>query len=111
MDKLETYRQIVEKVLNEYANIPYNYGEVKSEAIFDRVRDRYILLDVGWEDKSRIHATLIHVDIIDGKIWVQEDNTDRPIARELLKAGIPNTEIVLAFHHIEKRPFTEFAVA
>lgn len=95
----------------EYTAIPYRYGEVETEAIFDRERDRYILLDVGWEKKDRIHGILIHIDIINGKIWIQQDNTDQPVARELLSAGVPKEDIVLAFHRPELRKYTDFAVA
>lgn len=111
MDKLENYQTIIEKILLEYAAIPYRFGDIKTEAIFDRARDRYILMDIGWENNTRIHETLIHVDIINGKFWIQEDNTDQPIARELLTAGVPKDDIVLAFHAPEMRKYTEFAVA
>ena len=38
------------------------------------------------------------VNIIDGKVWVQYDGTNRPIAEEFLEAGIPREDIVLGFH-------------
>ena len=111
MDKLEHYRQIAESVLSEYAAIPYKYGEVLTEAVFDRQRDSYIVLDVGWEKGRRVYDTMIHVDIINGKFWVQEDNTDQPVALELVKAGVPKEDIVLAFHEPKVRQYTEFAAA
>ena len=47
MDKLENYRNIIEKLLNEYAAIPYAYGEVERRTIFDREKDNYLLYIVG----------------------------------------------------------------
>jgi hypothetical protein len=45
-----------------------------------------------------------------GKIWVKTDSTNFGIVDDLLTAGIPQQDIVLAFHHPQKRPFTEFAI-
>jgi hypothetical protein len=40
----DTYRQSIESVLSEYTHIPYAYGDVQTEVIFDRERDRYLLV-------------------------------------------------------------------
>ena len=48
MDTLESYRQIIEKILSEYAAIPYAYGDIKSEVVFDSTNNRYLLVNVGW---------------------------------------------------------------
>ena len=66
---------------------------------------------VGREGIRRVHGCLVHVDIIDGKIWIQRDGTERGIARELVEAGVPKDRIVLAFHSPAKRQQTEFAVS
>jgi hypothetical protein len=42
--------------------------------------------------------------------WIQYDGTDRPVAEELVAAGIPREDIVLAFYPADVRPHTEFAV-
>lgn len=110
MDTLAKYRHIVERLLSEYATIPYAYGDIKHETVFDRENDRYLLLSVGW-DKGRVHGCVIHIDLIDGKLWVQCDNTDRDIAMELVAAGVPREHIVLGFRRPELRQYTEFAAA
>jgi hypothetical protein len=48
MDKLENYRNIVEKLLREYAAMPYSYGEIERRTMFDRENDSYLLYIVGW---------------------------------------------------------------
>jgi hypothetical protein len=40
MDTLETYRQIIQDTLTEYARIPYAHGDIQTEVVFDRVHDR-----------------------------------------------------------------------
>jgi hypothetical protein len=37
--------------------------------------------------------------------------TEVGIANELIEAGVPKEDIVLAFHHPEERKYTEFAAA
>jgi hypothetical protein len=112
MDTLNTYRQIIETILTEYTKIPYAYGDIKTEAAFDRSNDRYLLVNVGWDNKEgRIHGTLVHIDILNGKLWIQRDGTEHGIAKELVKAGIPKDHIVLAFHPAEIRHHTDFAAA
>ncbi|MBA3694688.1 MAG: XisI protein, partial [Acidobacteria bacterium] len=93
MDKLENYRNIIERILNEYAAIPFAYGEIDSEAVFDRANDRYLLMTVGWENERRVHSCLVHVDIIDGKFWIQRDGTEDGIAEDLEREGIPKSDI------------------
>ena len=69
MDTLTSYRQLIERILTEYAQIPYTYGDIQSQTVFDREHDHYLLMNVGWDD-GRFHGCLVHVDIIDGKFWI-----------------------------------------
>jgi len=108
---LENYRNIIEKVLSQYTNIPYVYGEIQNQAIFDRKNDHYLIMSIGWEGARRIHGCLIQVDIIDGKVWVQRDGTEDGVTYELEEAGIPKHDIVLGFHEPDVRQYTGYAVA
>jgi hypothetical protein len=111
MDTLDTYRQIIENVLIEYTTIPYAYGDIQTEAIFDRKNDRYVLMNVGWDSGKRVHGSLVHIDIINGKVWIQRDGTEHGVAKELVKAGTPKDHIVLGFRPAEVRQYTEYATA
>ena len=64
-----------------------------------------------WDKSRHHHGCLIHVEIIDGKVWVQRDGTEDGVTDELVQAGIPKEEIVLDFHEPSVRPYTGFAVA
>ncbi|MDY7013283.1 MAG: XisI protein [Cyanobacteriota bacterium] len=110
MDTLERDRQTIIKILQDYARLKYRYGEVERIAIFDRETDNYLLVIQGWEDKKRVHGCLIHLQILDGKIWIQRDGIEHGIANDLVAVGIPKERIVLAFHREDIRPHTEFAV-
>jgi hypothetical protein len=53
---------------------------------------------------------VFHVDIKDGKVWIQEDVTDLPLVLKLEQAGIPKEDIVLAFHARYKRALSGYGV-
>lgn len=110
MDRLDQYREAIERLLSEIRDIPYAHGQIERFAIFDRKRDHYLLVCSGWE-KYRVYGTTIHIQIRDGKVWLLEDNTDLEIALELERSGIPKSDIVLGFHPPEVRPHTGYAVA
>ncbi len=65
---------------------------------------------VGWENRCRVYGCVIHVDVKDGKIWIQHDGTEIGIADELVALGVPKQDIVLAFQAPNLRKFTEFAI-
>ena len=44
------------------------------------------------------------------KIWIQRDGTEDGIATDLEAAGVPKSDIVLAFHPQRLRKYTEYAV-
>jgi hypothetical protein len=109
---IEKHAEIVMSVLNHYAQFKPAYGEVDIETVFDSQRHHYELVHVGWEDYHRLHGSVIHVDIKpDGKIWIQHDGTESGIVDDLLAAGVPKDQIVLAFYLPRKRVHTEFAVS
>ena len=66
---------------------------------------------MGWQGYKRIYACTLHFDIINGKIWIQNDQTEEGIANSLIELGIPKSEIVLGYFSPQKRADTEFAVA
>jgi hypothetical protein len=111
MDKLNRYREILRHVVQEYASWFPENADIQTEVVIDSERDHYEVLQVGWKDDRRVHYSSIHLDIIDGKVWIQEDRTDRPVADALLEAGVPQEDIVLGFHPPEVRQFTDFAAA
>lgn len=111
MDSVERYAQVVCNLLQEYAIIPTSEGaDAHYEVILDGHRHRYLLLAIGWSQGQRVHHTVIHIDIIEGQVWIQANNTDRLIAEELVKVGIPHQSIVLGLQPPEIRPYTDYGV-
>lgn len=79
--------------------------------ICDRQSNTYLLLTLGWDQAKRIHSCLVHLDIIDGKVWVQRDDMEDGVTHELVTAGIPKDRIVLGFHPLNVRQYTGYAIA
>lgn len=108
---ISQYRQAVEAVLKDYANFLGQEDSIQQTLIFDRDNDHYLLVETGWQHNKRIYGPFIHLDIIDGKIWIQHDGTEDGIAYDLESAGIPKEHIVLAFKSPERRKLTDYAIA
>jgi hypothetical protein len=111
MEKLEHYRQCVRKLLTEQVMVEGGNSDIECQLIFDAEHDHYQLLDIGWQGLKRVYNCFIHLDIKDGKIWIQRNMTEMDIARELVEMGIPKEDIVLGLHPPYKRPHTGYGVA
>jgi hypothetical protein len=112
MDKVERNRQIVRDVLAPLANIQFSDPNIVNEAVYDTERDRYLIVTAGWEGASkRIYFNYVHLDIINGKVWIQRDGTEDGVGYALEAAGIPKEDFVPAFHPENVRIHTGYAVA
>ncbi len=112
MDKLNLYRDYIQSLLERLNKPAINSSEIDSQLIIDRERDHYLLLDVGWEKGAqRVFNCYVHVDIKNGKIWIQRNMTEIDLAEELTEMGVPRQDIVLGLHSPFKRQFTEYAAA
>ncbi|MBD2777852.1 XisI protein [Iningainema tapete] len=111
MDKLEKYRQCIQTLLSNYVAIPISNGEIESQTVFDLQQDHYQVMNVGWDGNRRVHGCVLHLDIKDGKIWVQQNTTELRIAHELAAMSIPKEDIVLGFQAPYVREYTGFGVA
>jgi hypothetical protein len=112
---VEQYRQYICQLLSERAqraaNQYRNDKEYEVQAIFDTEHDHYQLLYVGWRNNHRQFGCILHLDIKQGKIWIQHDGTEIGIANQLVELGVPKQDIILAFHEPEIRQYTDFGTA
>jgi hypothetical protein len=112
MEKLLKYRNWIQELLTSYVQpVSKHQNGIEEQLIFDIERDHYQILALGWDKGSRIYFTILHLDIKNEKIWLQENSTDFDIIGALEKKGVPKSDIVLAIHPEEVRPLTEYAVA
>jgi hypothetical protein len=92
MDTLTQYRQYIQQILSSHAQQVWDH-RIQAEMIIDQERDHYQLLYVGWRDSKRVFGVVIHIDIIDRKIWIQQDGTEIGVANELLELGVSKLKI------------------
>lgn len=111
MDKLEQYRQYIQTILTKHGSYKPKHQDVENELIFDTMHDHYQLMRVGWNDLHCVYHTVMHFDIRDGKIWIQQNKTDVDLALELLEMGVLKEDIVLGLQPPYKRPYTGYSVA
>lgn len=111
MEKLELYRQSVQALLTKYAQECSSSENVEVQLIFDLLHDRYLIVDVGWDEYDRIYNCVMHLDIKNNKIWIQQNMTDIQIAEKLVEMGIPREDIVLGLQPPYKRQYTQYGVA
>ncbi|OIN60234.1 XisI protein [Arsenicibacter rosenii] len=111
---LNKYRHAIIEVLTFYANTPsltIGENQIEEQLILDTERDHYQILTIGWENGKRVYYPVFHVDIRDGKIWIQEDATDFDLVSQLESRGVAKSDIVLGFQPPYKRALSGYAVA
>ena len=111
MDRLEYYRKSIKKLLSEYNSEQKQNNDYESQLVFDEIRDHYLWLDVGWDEYKRIYYTIIHFDIRDEKIWLQQNATDLNPAEDLIDLGVSREDIVLGLQPPYKRSHTNYGIA
>lgn len=92
MARITEYRQIVQEYLTEFATISPTY-----QLIFDTTRDRYLVIHDEWCGESRIYGCSMQLDIIENQIWIQQNNTEIYVDRELIQQGVSPQDIILGF--------------
>lgn len=97
--------------MTRWASIPNLEQGIRDRTIFDEKNNRYAVISEGWDRGERIHHVVADLEIINGKVWIQADNTDIVIARELESQGIPKSDIVLGFRPAAVRAESEYAAA
>jgi len=113
MERVNFLKDKVVEVMEEYASYlkGANLPKVDYQILTDEKHHKFQLLASGWDKSSRIFNIIFHVDIINNKVWIQEDNTLDGLANLLLEKGLSKQEIVLAYYPDYHRQYTEFAVA
>lgn len=111
VDKVALYQELAECLIRQYADNDRPQAGVETQVLIDTERGHYQWWQVGWRGFDRIYRCIIHLDIKEGKIWLQENLTEADPAEELVAMGVPREDIVLGLQPPEKRPYTDYGVA
>jgi XisI protein len=63
MDTRLKYQEIIKNILRENAEYRVSIADCyDSQILFDNERGHYLVLYIGWDADSYLHATPIHID-------------------------------------------------
>lgn len=109
--KMKQYREIAKQLLSEYASYQPSHGDIEVQTVFDAEGDHYQVVALGWDRKERIYGCSIHLDIKDGKVWIQLNNTELDIGQDLVERGVAKDDIVIGFQPPYLRVYSGYATA
>jgi XisI protein len=111
---MEKLTKIVNTMLQEYL-VELRQGSenegIEYKLIADETSHNYQIIALGWKGLDRFYNLLFHIEIIENKIWIQEDKMEYSIAERLLEKGISKSQIVLAYYPEFHRQYTGYALA
>lgn len=111
MDKVKKYQDIIIDYLKRYNEETGGTTAypIKRSVLIDKENNSFQLLSTGWINNHYLFGPIFHFDIINEKIWMQCNNTEREVVDELMAAGVEKLDIVLGFVPQEARHYLGFA--
>jgi XisI protein len=95
---LEVLGEIVERLQN-FTSEESSKRSIRTVSVFDEAHNQYQILEMGWNESGhRVFQPIIHLELLDGKIWIQENVTDVDLVKELLEWEVETSDIVLGMH-------------
>jgi hypothetical protein len=91
---MDTTRETLIRELEKYAGRAFNgYSYLDSNSD----QTHFVITSVGQIRERRVVNTAIIVQLINNKIIIDRDIFDKPLVEALVQAGIPRSQIVLAY--------------
>jgi hypothetical protein len=99
MDKIALYQQILSDIVRRHASFQPANGNIKTSAVIDATKSDFMVIDAGWSDSGRrIYDVVLHFRLEGETVFVERDNTDAEVVRELIEEGIDKNDLILAFN-------------
>jgi hypothetical protein len=107
MDRIEHLRASIQCATT--ASDYYRYPPHGRENLFacDDERAIYTLYNIGWRGREHVFRVRLILRIKEGKIWIDEDWTEKSIVTEQLRLGVSSSAIVQAWMHPDLRETPE----
>jgi hypothetical protein len=106
----EELQSAIEAVLSRYQEMmAQTRPGCRVVTCFDRQHNHFLLVEEGWERRTRVHTPLVHAEIANNKVYLHRDATRKGVVWDLCQAGVPRERMVVAFLSQEERLKTEFA--
>ena len=108
MDKVNRYRQILQKVMEETAAMLSEGNEVAILPVCDSIHDQYLMISLGWHKIGRReHAIVFHAQLRGDRVLIETDRVEESATSYLIEAGIDRNDIEFAWNRnrrSESRP-------
>lgn len=88
-----TLKKILSEEMTMYAGLGANSVGFSA---FDEERQNYAVGDIDYADFPTV--TFLTVRIVDDKVVIEEDATDKPLVDALMQRGVPREQIILAYN-------------
>ncbi len=114
MEKIAKYSQILTSYLEALAEERNTAlgSTADCHVVADTKNHHYQLTRIGWEGRKYYFVVLVHFSIkADGKVWIQQNNTEILVGSELEQRGVQKMDIVVGFRPEYLREATGYAVA
>ena len=111
MDKVVKYQELIQQLIREYAHDDAIEDGVETQLVFDKEGHHYYWMNIGQNGNRRVYYSIVHFDIKDGKIWIQQNLTEADPAEDLVELGVAKEDIVLGLQPPYKRQYTGYGVA
>jgi len=95
MDRLAELTSVVQHEVEDYAR-GETFGGF-TYPITDVEKQAYTVLIVPDQPKKHHAVVVVAARIVNDKVIIDEDITDRPLWEELVRAGIPREQIILTY--------------
>ena len=114
-NRIKKYQHILSEYITQLAQERNTAlgNDMTYQAIVDTKGNHFQLVRMGWDKHRFLYTVLIHFDInpITGSIWLQQNNTEIEVDKDLETYGITKKNIVLGFQPAYVRPMSDFAAA
>jgi XisI protein len=109
MDKLEKYGEILQSLILKYTSYKPRYTANEWQPICDKEHGEYLLLKFvsGKNGESKNKYPIFHFRLKNGKVYVEENNTDSDVVAELVESGINKKDLILTDYSISTRKQTD----
>jgi XisI protein len=112
MDKTIKYQHAILELFKEYDKFWGHSGGLQNRIIADTQQNAFVMIAFGWQnEESYVHLLCFHIEIINGKVWVHENNTEAMIVNELVEKGVAEEDIILGFIESEASIYQHLAAA
>lgn len=93
---MDNLAQILREEVNWYEASGEGAG-LRLFAVNDEERKIYAVNAIHLPRERHTSGIVVLARIVDDKIVIEEDRTDRPLVKHLMERGIPREKIILAF--------------